>query len=290
MKTRSLTKVTLLTLCLISLITAVTLNSCQKEVIKPKTISTGKATSKTPTVSMSILLNEINSMVFSSARSKKEKGMGVHLNIADTSGGVTISVDTITKPYSTTYNYGTGCTGADGKTRSGVAIISYDNTDLTMVNNTYTLTFQNYSITGYPITQLNGNINLTNIGTNGNGNLVITETGGYTGMDSLAATINFNYQYEWIAGSNSSPLSNLQFSVTGYTSGSFPNGITGVDSITTPLIKNCKTDGCNFYIQGTSVSIANGSTIIKSIDYSNPGGCSGQMAVTENGVTSIVKQ
>ena len=159
-----------------------------------------------------------------------------------------------------------------------------------MVNNVYSITLQNYTVSGFQITNLNGAISYTNTGTNSNGNLVITGTGGYIGTSgSLLDTVNMNYQYEWIAGENSSPLSNLQFKVTGALYG-YAEGNTAIDSITSPLIKNCKTTGCNYYIQGTKDASVNGTNHLKHTDYGTPGGCSGQMAVTVNGVTSIVNQ
>jgi hypothetical protein len=290
MKTQSLTKITLLTIFAMSVITAVTLNSCQKEIVKPKPISkTSSAAATDPTVSSAQVLNEITSMVFASSRAKNEKGLGQNLNLHDTTGGVIVTTDTFDKPHSVTYNYGTGCTGSDGLTRSGVVTITYDNEDIRVVNNVYAITLQNYTVSGFQVTNLNGTMSYANTGTNANGNLVIAQTGGYIGNSGpLTDTINVGYQYEWIAGESSSPLANLQFKVTGATYG-YANGNTAIDSITSPLTKNCKYAGCNFFIQGTRYSEINGSQV-KLTNYGNPGGCSGQMTVTVNGITSIENQ
>ena len=289
MKTKSLTKVTLLTIFVMSVITAVTLNSCQKETIKPKALS-GSTAATDPMASSQAIMNEVNNMIFASSSSKNAKGMGQNFNLSDTTGGVIVAIDTVSKPHTVRYDYGAGCVGSDGRTRSGVAIISYDAQDIRTVNDVYSLTLQNYTISGFQVTGLNGSISYTNTGTNSNGNLVIAETGGYVGMTgSFLDTVSVNYQYEWVAGENSSPLSNLQFKITGSMYGN-AEGNYAIDSITSPLIKNARTAGCNYFIQGTKYSSVNGTNHVKLTDYSSPGGCSGQMAVTYNGVTSIQNQ
>ena len=292
MKTKSLTKATLLSIFIMSVVTAVTLNSCQKEVIKPKTTNTGLTSASNPLASSQVIMNEVNNMIFASS-GKKQKGLGQTFNFSDTSGGVIVTIDTISKPHTMKYDYGTGCVGSDGKTRVGVAIISYDDQDIRTVNNVFSLTLQNYSITGFQGLTLNGAISYTNTGANGNGNLVIAETGGYVGTNgTVYDTVTVNYQYEWIAGESSSPLSNLQFKITGSMNASGTNNgqsITAVDSVTSPLIKNCRTVGCNYFIDGNKYTNVGGTNITLT-NYGTPGGCSGQMAVTANGMTTIQNQ
>jgi hypothetical protein len=332
MKTKSLTKITLLSIFFMTLIAAITLNSCQKEVVKPKVLSS-KALKVTSTASASstLLLNEINNMLFSGSSSKKGKAAGKtekdiiqNFNIGDTTGGVIVTVDTINKPDSIIFNYGAGCVGSDGYTRSGIAIVTYDAQDIRLVNNVYTFTFQNYSIiapisTGgsnapnsinsggttvnssggntvansnpAPAANINGSISITNTGPNTNGNLVIAQTGTYTNTTSSATcTVNVNYNCEWIAGESSSPLSNLQFSITGLVNSSSTDGTLDSIVITTPLIKNSKTPGCNYYISGNAYTNSNVALYPTYLNYSNPGGCSGQVAETVNGVTNILNQ
>jgi hypothetical protein len=296
MKTKSITKVTLLSMFVMSVITAVTLNSCQKEAIKPKTLNNStKSNSNVDAITASnILMNEINDMVFSS---NNKKGLGPQLNGMDSTGCTTFTVDTTVKPYSITFNYGTNCTGSDGRIRSGSVMISYDDKDIRVVNNVFMITFQNYAISspahagGHSVSNVNGSVSLTNTGTNSNGNLVLTQTGGYVATSQgNTDTINFNYSYEWIAGESSTPLTDVQFKITGSANGSFSNGIQSSTTITSPLIKNSKTPGCNYFIQGTTYTIAPDTTKNETIDYGNPGGCSGQMSVTEHGVTTIQNQ
>ena len=287
MKTKSLTKATLLTIFVMSVITAVTLNSCQKEVVKPKNKGVTAATD--PTASVTQTLEEVNNMFFSSSKNQKILGQNIYSN--DTTGGVIITIDTIGKPHTRTYNYGSGCVCSDGKTRSGVVTFAYGDADIRLVNNVYSLTFQNYAVSGLPFSDLTGAISFTNTGTNSNGNLVITEAGGYVcNVSSATDTVNVNYQYEWLQGENSSPLSGLQFRITGAAYASSSSQATGVDSIVTPLIRNYLMAGCNYYVHGTVYTTFTNSNTVKVMDYGNPGGCSGMMVVTQNGVSSIQHQ
>jgi hypothetical protein len=322
MKTKSLTKVTLLTLMVVSFITAVTLNSCQKEVVRPKAKGSKSLTATgSSAASLELIMSELNNMVFSSSGTKGEKGMGQNFNFWDTTGGVIFTIDTISKPHTTTYNFGSGCVGSDGKTRAGVVVISYDNRDIRVVNDVYTISLQNYTITSSqvtggnsqvttnpstspnstgntvpsssPITTVtgfNGSVSYTNTGYNGNGNLVLVEAGSFVALNgSNTDTVNMGFQYEWIAGVNSSPLSNLQFKVTGTSYGSSSQGSMDTLTITSALTKSCKTTGCNFCSLGTTTLSSNTSSP-KYSDFSIPGGCSGQVQVTVNGVASIQNQ
>jgi hypothetical protein len=132
---------------------------------------------------------------------------------------------------------------------------------------------------------------LNNTGYNTNGNLVITQIGSYTSAHGTEVdTFNGNQTYEWVAGVNSNPLSNLQFNITGSSWATSSTGLSASVTITSTLTKNCKTPGCNYYIAGTTYTIAPDTTKNKTINYSTPGGCSGQMAVTQYGLTSIQNQ
>jgi|GEM_PF-3378687 hypothetical protein len=291
MKTKSITKATLLSIFVLSVITAVTLNSCQKESIHPKVVnsntkSNGEA--NTPAVT-ALLVNDINSIVFSMKKNQK----GLVPGGVDSNGCVTIVTDTIDKPNSITYNYGSGCIGNDGKVRSGVVVINYAVQDIRVVNNVISATMQNYSING---TLFNGTISATNTGTNGRGNLVFLETALFTKLapqQISTDTLNGSFAYEWVAGESSSPEQNLQFSVTGGWTSTYTAGQMDSLVITTPLLKNAKTtNACNYYIQGTQYTVTKTpmGEQYSYYDYSNPGSCSGQVAVTTNGVTVTQNQ
>jgi hypothetical protein len=286
MKTKSFTKVTLLTIFVMSVITAVTLNSCQKEALKPKaTTSPSSSTAiSDPMVSSTALFNQLGGLMFSPS---KGKGLTPNLQAMDSSGCAVITVDTIDKPHTVQYNYGSGCIGSDGKLRAGIVTVSFDNQDIRVVNNVWAVTYQGYTMGGFA--NVNGSISFTNTGTNLNGNLVLAEAGSYYySSGSATDTITVGYNYEWIAGETSSPLADLQFKITGSCSATSTTGQTASNTITSALTRNMKTPGCNFYVSGTAHSTSPGKT--EDIDYGTPGGCSGEMAVTKGGMTSIVHQ
>ncbi len=286
MKTKSVTKVTLLSIFVMSVITAVTLNSCQKEVVRPKVVNTSSKTKGASNfaVSSAVAIEDINSIMFSLRKNQK----GLIPGDIDSSSCVAVTMDTVTKPHVMTFDYGNGCAGHDGKIRSGIVQVTFATQDIRVVNNVITATFQNYSVAG---TLYNGSVSLSNYGPNGSGNTVIAQSGQFSVMAQQQITpdtATVYYEYEWLAGENSSPAANYQFSITGGAHSSQLDSLV----ITTPLIKNGKNPGCNYYIQGTEYSVSPSllGPQYKYTDYGTPGGCSGQKAVTQNGVTTIVNQ
>ena len=152
---------------------------------------------------------------------------------------------------------------------------------------------QNYSLNG---TLINGIISVTNIGPNGSGNLVLLQSATLSklGPQQIQAdSLNINYAYEWVSGESSSPAQNWQFSVTGGWTSSFAAGQTDSLVITSPLLKNAKTtNACNYYISGQQYTVKKTpmGNQYSYYDFSNPGSCSGQVAVTTNGTTVIQNQ
>jgi len=283
MKTKSHAKVALLSLFIMSMITAVTLNSCQKESVKPKVTKTLKASN----LNAAKIFDEANNMIF--AR-KSAKSFFSNIYGMDSSGCVTFTLDTVSKPHTATYTYTPNCVESDGQVRSGTVIFSANDADIRLTNNVFQITYQNY----YSDSILyNGTMSITNMGPNGSGNLVLAEQGNFTvAQGSQTATVAGNYGYEWIAGESSSPLSNLQFKITGGLSLTMDANDSIVSTVSTPIIKNCKTTGCNFRIGGVQqiTYYIGGTTTFETQDFGNPGGCSGQVAVTKNGVTNIINQ
>jgi hypothetical protein len=297
MKTKSITKVTLLSIVVVSVITAVTLNSCQKESIKPKALNSSTQSKGKSNLSASsmLLMKDLNNMLFASKKSSK----GLVAGGIDSNSCVIVTRDTVDKPNTAAYSYATSCVGSDGSVRSGKVTITYADPDIRTVNNVITVTYQNYSVNGI---LHNGSISVTNYGPNGSGNLVLAEVGTVTALNTqtnqqglqqiVTDTLNVNYQLEWIAGEGSSPAANLQFSITGGVTSSFAAGQADSVVIVTPLIKNSLNAGCNFYIQGTQYTVTH--TIMglhyRYEDFGNPGGCGGQESVTEDGITTVEAQ
>jgi hypothetical protein len=280
----------LLSIFVLSVVTAVTLNSCQKESVRPRVVNTStKSTGEASTAELSkLLVNDINNIIFSMRKNQK----GIVPGGADSNGCTIVTRDTIDKPNTITYSYGGSCIGSDGNVRSGTVVISYASEDITLVNNVISATMQNYSING---NRIHGVVSVTNIGPNGSGNTVLLQSAALSkqGPQQINPdSLNINYSYEWISGESSSPAANWQFSITGGWINSFAAGQADTMLITTPLIKNSKNPGCNFYIQGTQYTATK--TLLgvqyKYEDFGNPGGCTGQESVTQNGVTTVQNQ
>lgn len=291
MKTKSITKVTLLSIVVMSAITAVTLNSCQKESIKPKIVNSSAQSKGASTLASrsALIMSDVNSLMFSSHKNQK----GLVPGGTDSNSCVIITTDTIDKPNTIVYDYGSSCIGSDQKARAGKVTITYANSDIRLANNVVTVTFNNYSING---NVFNGSTSLTNTGPNGAGHDVLVIAGAYFSKapnQISADTMIQNLQYEWIANEGSSPAADWQFSITGGWVSSYTQGQADSLVITTPLLRNAKsTSDCNYFIQGTQYTVTTSPQGLqyRYEDFGNPGGCSGQESVTVNGVSDIESQ
>jgi hypothetical protein len=111
----------------------------------------------------------------------------------------TITISTGTFPKTITINYGTGCSGFNGSTRSGKIIITASDRR-TVVNATRTVTFDNYYFNGIKI---KGTKEFKNLGPNSNQNMVISDklTDGKAILPSGDSILRaYNHQREWLAG------------------------------------------------------------------------------------------
>ena len=91
-------------------------------------------------------------------------------NLRTTSTCVTVTNDTTSSPHVLTLNFGTGCTGVDGKLRTGEIIVYYTGRYKDS-GSTHTITFNNYTVDGNRVT---GSKTVTNEGTNSSGNIWYT--------------------------------------------------------------------------------------------------------------------
>lgn len=269
-------------------ILSLALNSCKKETATSSSIDqmkaltlTQKAASKKRTdvfVLSNSLLREINGVTFVSGKSN-----GV---FKDESSCAIYTEDTTIKPHVRTLDYGTGCVSSDGVVRKGKIVAYYDNEDFRKTNNHLSIQFQNFWVDSVQIT---GGADVTNTGPNGSGNPVFVESMNIqavepAGSDSLTA----NYSYEWTQGQTSDPLSNLQFVATGSAVATNHLGYYSSLNITSPIVRNYATPGCNYIIQGT-VFIHTAGEQDQTIDFGN-GTCTGLETVTVNGVSTTKSQ
>lgn len=142
----------------------------------------------------------------------------------------TITRDTATK--TVTIDFGTGCLGADGRTRSGQIIINYTQR-LYVPGATRTVSLQDYVVDSV---QLFGTRTYTNLSTSFRDTLSLntTLTGGKIILvDGTTLTREASFTRTWVRGTN--PAQDV-FIMTGSATGTRFNGVTYTNTIVEPLI------------------------------------------------------
>lgn len=138
-------------------------------------------------------------------------------------------------PRTVTVDYGDGCTGPNGRMRSGKIII--------VVNKPYldsthyrTVTFEDYYVDGYHV---EGQKNIVNEGLNEANNYVFSVSlvgGKVTSPDGQVMTREFSRQREWVAGSDTPGYRmDDEYMITGVAEGINRKGLTYSRTILTPL-------------------------------------------------------
>ena len=192
----------------------------------------------------------------------------------------TVTRDTISMPHLTTIDFGTGCTGIDGKTRKGKILVSYDG-EYRAPGTTITVTFDNFFVND---NQVLGTKTIHNNGVNTAGNLTFAiNVTGQIILGSGEGTIDWTSQRvrEWIAGEPTPSRDDDQYSVTGTASGTACNGNTFEATITSPLIRNLAPQCRRHFVAGT-VLVETPGKPNRLIDFGN-GNCDDQAVVTING-------
>lgn len=179
-----------------------------------------------------------------------------------------------------TIDFGTGCLGNDGKTRSGKIIISSSGPYLqegTVVN----ITPEIYSVNG---NQISGIRTVTNLGENAlgqpsfsvvvSGTIILSNNGG-------TITWNANRVRTWTTGFNT-PLLFLddEYSLSGSSSGTKVNGLNWTSQINTSLLYK---HSCRQIVSGT-ITISPENKADRLVNFGN-GECDYSASVTINGNT-----
>jgi len=165
--------------------------------------------------------------------------------LADSCPVITISAGTF--PKTITINYGTGCSGFNGSTRSGKIIINVTDRR-NVLNATRTVTFDNYYFNGIKI---DGIKELKNLGPDSNQNMLISEklTGGkLTLPDGKIIERTVEHQREFIAGWNTKSIWDDECLITGTATGKNINGVAYTNTILTALHW---TRVCEFLVSGS---------------------------------------
>lgn len=200
-------------------------------------------------------------------------------------GCAQVTRDTISLPRVTTIDFGTGCTGMDGKTRRGKIIVTHDG-PYRQQGTTITITFDNFFVND---NQVLGTKTVHNDGINGNGNLSFSiSVNGSVILANGSGTITWTSQRvrEWIAGESSPSRDDDQYSITGSASGTSSNGNQFSATIIEPLIRNLSPGCRRHFVKGVALIQRSGKPD-RTIDFGN-GACDNQAVVTINGVTHTI--
>ncbi len=200
-------------------------------------------------------------------------------------GCATVTRDTVSMPHVTTVDFGTGCTGADGKVRKGKIIVTYDG-KYRDAGTTITITFDGYSVND---NQVSGTKTIHNDGANGDGNLSFSiSVNGQIVLASGAGTITWSSTRtrEWIAGESTESRDDDQYSITGSAAGTAANGDQFTATVTDALIRNLAPGCRRHFVKGTALIQRTGKPD-RTIDFGN-GNCDDEAVVTINGVSHTI--
>jgi hypothetical protein len=200
----------------------------------------------------------------------------------------TVTADTVAKKI--TIDFGTGCTGRYGRTRSGKIIITYGGTFGDHMANRI-ITFENYKVNNR---QIAGTIELRNFNRNSQNQLtaerkVIDYT--VTFPNGNTFVLNGSTLRTWISGEDDEIVGNEVISITGSYEGISTNGRKYNRTITVPIIAdfNCRATGGFLRISGTeemTLTTARKNRT-RTVNYGT-GDCDNEFTITVNGKSKTV--
>jgi len=234
---------------LIVMLTVMFLVSCQKEKSALDNVSINTADDEAV---VSVLYDDIfntvdyASVIMEDALGKGETKSGA-LVLADSCPMITIdNLNPGVWPKTITIDYGAGCTGYYGSTRSGKIIITITQRR-NVTGSKRTVTFDNYYFNGIKV---EGTKELTNLGPNQNQNVVISvklTNGKLTLPDGKTIERSVDHQREWIAGWLTKNIWDDECLITGTATGKTIEGVSYTHTITTALHWKRV---CEFFVSG----------------------------------------
>lgn len=181
-------------------------------------------------------------------------------------------------------DFGTGCTGSDGKVRTGRIIVSATG-KYRKSGTVITLRSDNYSVNG---NMVSGYRRITNTGPNQSGQPTAnTEVDGSIALANNGGTITWkaNRNWTWTAGyATKLVLSDDEISLSGSSSGTGPNGGSWSTQINTPLLYK---RSCHQVVSGT-LTIKPSAKPERFVDFGE-GFCDGTVKVTINNKTYTIQ-
>lgn len=195
----------------------------------------------------------------------------------------TSSLVSVSNPDTTIIDFGTGCIGNDGKSRSGKIIISSTGRYFDQ-GTVVTITPQNYFVNGNGVS---GSRVVTNTGNNSSGQPTFTvQVNGTVTLDNSGGTITWSASRirTWIVGYDTPLLfADDEISVTGSSNGTNASGENWTCLINTPLVHK---RSCREIVSG-SKTVTPSSRPERLINYGN-GECDDTFEVIINGNTYTI--
>ncbi len=181
-------------------------------------------------------------------------------------------------PKTVTFDFGSGCTGKDGKVRSG-KIITVFTGPMRTAGSKATTTFMDYNVDTFMV---EGTCTIENTSTGNKTAWTVTVTDGKITNTKNSNWVKWNAVHEHAqTEGNSTPYNPLDdvFQITGNSSGSNSNGNSWSTNITQPLIRKFI---CPWREQGEIKLTRNSGAITAVLDYGD-GTCDNKATVTING-------
>jgi hypothetical protein len=176
-----------------------------------------------------------------------------------------------------TFDFGTGCTGQDGRVRSGKVIVTYSGSGYFDPGASWTVTFDNFYVDGRHV---EGTRIVTNNGLNANGNMTWTINAQNMRIirpDGRWREWNSQRTREMIAGYGDSTWVNDIYIINGTETGSNSAG----HSISLVLTNITRDHSCHWITSGT-IAMTPNNRPVRTIDFGN-GTCDDIATVTVNG-------
>ncbi len=181
-----------------------------------------------------------------------------------------------------TFDFGTGCVGRDGRTRSGQVIVNYTGTGYFVAGSSWVITFNNHYVNGRHV---EGTRTVVNNGLNGDGNMTWTidvQNMKITRPDGTWRSWNGQRTREMVSGFGDNTWTNDVYLINGAFSGTNSAG----ETVTGTLTNVRRDHSCHFITSGTIVITPSGRPS-RTIDFGS-GDCDDLATVSRNGVSRTI--
>jgi hypothetical protein len=271
-------KISLKTLSLVAVLSAMLLSSCQKEKVTTVNIASAASLNAESSFKKVLVIREMVLAALNGTVAFKSESANNILACAD------VNTDSTSMPHATVINYGlAGCLGSDGVTRTGKVVITFDG-DYHDAGTYIVTTFSDYYEDGAKIT---GSDTMQNMGLNGNDNIVYSYSSNEEQTNPNGGGIEKRVtsgSCEWLAGDATETTDDDQYAYAITLNKTLVNGDLEIwtSSSSSPVIVDLS---CAYTFVKGRVLCHRPASFDSLWDYGN-GTCDNIATLTENGSTS----